>query len=145
MSTPPFILGRATKSDLPGIIHAMYRTFTQQFIHDAFMGPDTAENKVNLVKRHEKIIDEDGGEFWTKVTDTSSGKIVAAGNWKIYQSKAPLPVKESELPWLQGADPKRIEAANALLDGMVNMRAKHYDGPYIGRKFPVRLGYALLT
>lgn len=115
MSKTPFQLSRATVNDIPEIVKLEYRNFTDPFVRECFMAADTPEGHESLIRQRRQALNEDPCDYWIKVIDTSTGRIIAASNWKIYAGcvpELPIPV---DISWLTGESLERVKGIWAAL------------------------------
>ncbi|KAF2220741.1 hypothetical protein BDZ85DRAFT_267075 [Elsinoe ampelina] len=131
-SPPPFTLSRVDERDFAEIIEVQYRSFPDPWVRDVFVGPDTPENKERLRKEHIQRSKDEPQDYWIKVTDKTTGKIIAASNWKINPSIVPDHDKyePTEFSWLQN-DPKKLEKASNYIRTMIETRKKCFTEPYV--------------
>lgn len=116
---------------MPEIIDVEFRTFTNPVLQEIFMGPDTPAGRKALAEKYAGYMKTDFSDFWTKVVDAGTGRIIAASNWKIYQSAVPDHDKtDVETPWLEGQTEK-LERARKALAAMVQTRKKFMTEPYL--------------
>lgn len=81
MST--FTLHRAAATDLPAILDAEYDSFVEP-IRTLVLGAPDKTYLPRLVKHSQEELRGNPHLIWLYVRDESSGKIVAASNWKIF-------------------------------------------------------------
>ena len=127
----PFILTRATTpSDFTAIIACEFRTFTDPFIRDVFMGPDTPSNQARLASYYQSILHTNPADVWIKVTEKSTGKIVGASNWRVHMGAVPEHEEEDlGWEWLQG-DEEKMGKVKEVIGGIAETRRKLFTEPY---------------
>lgn len=113
--TPTFALSKAEPSDMQETANLQFKVFTEPIIRDVFMGPDTPAGHSALANTFVKTMHEDASDYWIKVVNQSTGKIVAASNWKIHQSLVKGVVEDGDPEWLKGLDEERLERTRKVL------------------------------
>ncbi|KAF2153522.1 hypothetical protein K461DRAFT_278331 [Myriangium duriaei CBS 260.36] len=125
-----FSLLRAVPDDMPEIVDLLWTVFTAQRTRDAFLGPDTPEGRKACVERYGKDMREHPADYWLKVVDNASGKIIAISNWRIHPTVAPEPYENMDLPWLD-YDKEYQKKIVGILHDIVNARKRLYTQPHI--------------
>lgn len=130
-SSGPFILSRATTpSDFTAIIACEFRTFTDSFIRDIFMGPDTPSNQARLASYYQHILHTNPADIWIKVTEKSTGKIVGASNWRVHMGSVPEHEEEDlGWEWLEG-DEEKMKKVKEVIGEIAETRRKLFTEPY---------------
>lgn len=126
----PFVLSRATTpSDFTAIIACEFRTFTDSFIRDIFMGPDTPSNQARLASYYQSILATNPADIWIKVTEKSTGKIVGASNWRIHMGAVPEHEEDLGWEWLEG-DEDKMRKVKEVVRQIAETRRKLFTEPY---------------
>ena len=127
-STAPFVLSRATASDMDEIVDLQYDCFPG-FVREVFMG---CFSKNDLPRVRDLFIDkmqQDPNDVWIKVVDKLSGNVVAASNWKLYvNGPSSGGVKDEAPEWLEG---ELREKSKAMMKKVNEKRAEAMTGPFI--------------
>ncbi|PNS21190.1 hypothetical protein CAC42_3528 [Sphaceloma murrayae] len=126
----PFTLSPFKEEDFAELVAMEYKTFTDSRIQDTFMGPDTPEGREQLRLKYIKTSKEDPHDYWIKIVDKSSGKMIAASNWKICQSTIPDHLEDISYPYLQ-EHPDRLKVALAVQSDIMCTRKRLYREPYV--------------
>lgn len=128
MPDAPFILARATESDIDEISELEYDCFPE-WVQRMFMGCYSRDDLKKVKQRHIKIMQDDPNDVWVKVTDKKSGRIVAASNWKLYvNGQSHGGAKEEPPEGLEGEDAKK---SRELMEKMNATKADRMPGPFI--------------
>ena len=128
MSDAPFILARATESDIDEIAELEYDCFPE-FVRRLFMGCHSRADLKKCKDRHLKHMQDDPNDAWIKVTDKNSGRIVAASNWKLYvNGQSHGGAKEEPPEDLEGEDLKK---SKEIFEKMNASKANRMPGPFI--------------
>ena len=143
-SLEAFALRKALPSDISDIVDTQFRAFTDDFVRDVFMGPDTRGGHERLQDRYSTTMREDFSDIWIKVTDEASGTIVAASNWKIHLNSVPKHESDFDSFWLED-DPEKLKRAEAVLDGLVETRKRLMTEPFVRGCFCVPCTVEMLT
>jgi hypothetical protein len=126
----PFILSRATPSDIDAIIACEFRTFTDTFIREVFMGHDTPAGHKNLSAHYQNILRTNPADVWIKVEEKSTGKIVGASNWRVHMSSVPEHEEEDlGWGWLEG-DEEKLRKVKEVIKDITETRRKLFTEPY---------------
>lgn len=131
----PFILSRATTpSDFSRIVACEFKTFTDPFIRDLFMGPDTPSGQANLSSHYQQILKINPSDIWIKVENKATGEIVGASNWRVHMSSVPEHQEEDMgWGWLEGNHEKLKKCKEVMAD-IMEKRKELFTEPYC-RKF----------
>ncbi|GAB1312410.1 N-acetyltransferase domain-containing protein [Madurella fahalii] len=123
-----FALSRASPDDLPELARLQYRCFPP-VVREIFMGCKTEDDLPRLVRRHEKLMQQDSSDVWIKVTDQTTGRVVAASNWKVYVN-GPVPASADEEPpeWLEG---EALEKSRKIHRALNEARRKANPGGFV--------------
>ena len=126
-----YALTRASAADIKAITNVLYTSF-DQFARDNYFGVSTTDDLPKLADKYAKIMANDAADVWVKVEDTTTGRIVAASNWKLYlASESALPrVQDEPAPWLVG---EAVEKQKLLLEPLNEARTKANPGPFMCR------------
>lgn len=143
-STPTFALSKAEPSDMQETAILQFKVFTEPIIRDVFMGPDTPAGHSALANMFVRTMHEDASDYWIKVVDPSTGKIVAASNWKIHQSLVKGVVDDEDPAWLAEFDEERIERTRKVLL-RVREKKRMMPVPRLRECKVLRIGLAYLT
>ena len=138
MSTPHFSLSRAGAADVEEIVALQYHCMPP-FVRECFMGCFSEADLPRATDDFRHIMKTDPHDIWVKVTDTASGKIISASNWKIYPSSAPASSDDKPMPWLKG---EQLEQSKLMLDTMNEQRRKANQGGYV--RMSTSLGLSLI-
>ncbi|GAM91104.1 hypothetical protein ANO11243_091510 [Dothideomycetidae sp. 11243] len=144
-----FRLARASAADLPEIVDLLFRVFTDETNHDLCMGLDTPEGHSNLSKVLAQIMRTNPGDYWIKILDESTGRIIAATNYRIHLAVVPEQSSEynHNLTWLQDR-PETMQTMLRLLEEGEAWTTKNLVEPYIpseeGTKFYQTHGFVAL-
>lgn len=133
-SNSSFQLARATADDIPEIVEIEYRVFTEPIVVECFMAPNTPAGHTSLVRQRQQAMKDDPCDYWIKVTDTSTGRIAAAANWKIYAGGVPEPKASVDLGWLEG---EALDRAQRIWATLLDEDKKTMTGPCLCRFQPV--------
>jgi hypothetical protein len=132
MSDAPFILARATESDIDEIAELEYDCFPE-FVRRLFMGCHSRADLKKCKDRHLKHMQNDPNDAWIKVTDKKTGRIVAASNWKLYvNGQSHGGAKEEPPEDLEGEDLKK---SREIFEKMNATKADKMPGPFIRSLF----------
>lgn len=125
-----FVLSRATEHDIAEIVELQYRSFESRLVKELLMGCSSPEDLPKFIAKRIQTTKEDPSDIWIKVIDSTTLKIVAASNWKLYLGPATaIPRGSMEVPqWLAG---KQAEEAHALLDPMNEARNMANTEPFL--------------
>ncbi|KAF4556601.1 Hypothetical protein D9617_1g084790 [Elsinoe fawcettii] len=128
----PFTLSRVEDDDFPELIDVELRSFTDQVIRDTYIGPDTPEGREAHRQKYLGIRKREMQDFWIKVTEKSTGKIVAASNWKICPNRIPNHDESEslEFPWLKD-EPEKREKAREKISEIIESRKQNFIEPYV--------------
>lgn len=130
----PFILSRATSTDLSRIVACEFKTFTDPFIRDLFMGPDTPSGQANLSSHYQQILQTNPSDIWIKVEDKATGEIVGASNWRVHMSNVPEHQEEDMgWGWLEG-NHEQLKKCKEVMADIMEKRRELFTEPYC-RKF----------
>ncbi|KXX74390.1 hypothetical protein MMYC01_209939 [Madurella mycetomatis] len=123
-----FVLSRASADDLPELARLQYKCFPPM-IRELFMGCRTEDDLPRLVQHHEKSMRNDPSDVWIKVTDQTTGRVVAASNWKVHVN-GPAPASADDEPpeWLEG---EALEKSKKMLQAFNEARRKANPGGFI--------------
>lgn len=123
-----FALCRASPDDLPELARLQYKCFPPM-IRELFMGCKTEADLPRLVQHHLKSMLQDPSDVWIKVTDQTTGRAVAASNWKVHVN-GPVPASaDDEAPeWLEG---EALEKSMKMLQAFNEARRKANPGGFI--------------
>lgn len=126
-----FILSRATTpSDFDRIVACEFKTFTDPFIRDLFMGPDTPAGQANLSSHYQQILHSNPSDVWIKVEDKATGEIVGASNWRVHMSHVPKHQEEDMgWTWLEGNHEKLKKVKEVMAD-IMEKRKELFTEPY---------------
>jgi hypothetical protein len=130
-SGSPFILSRATSpSDFDAIIACEFHTFTETFLRDVFMGPDTPSNHSRLASHYQHILHTNPADVWIKVEEKATGKLVGASNWRVHMGAAPEHEEEDlGWEWLKD-DEEKMKKVKEVIRGITETRRKLFTEPY---------------
>jgi hypothetical protein len=141
----PFILSRATiPTDFTAIITCEFLTFTDPFIREVFMGPDTPSNHKTLASHYQNILHTNPADVWIKVEEKSTGKIVGASNWRIHMGSVPEHQEEDlGWEWLRG-DEEKLGRVKEVVRGIAETRRRLFTEPYC-REYISVLDFLLIS
>ncbi|GAM91101.1 hypothetical protein ANO11243_091480 [Dothideomycetidae sp. 11243] len=127
-----FKLARASPEDMLEIVRLQFRAFPGPIHQDIFLGPNTPEGHEHLARSYVRTMQTNSGDYWMKVTEKATGKIVAATEWRIHPTVLPDHAAEEDmsLSWLQDK-PERLAFARDILGQSLAARRKHFTEPYI--------------
>jgi hypothetical protein len=129
-TSSPFVLSRATLSDMDAIIACEFRTFTDTFIREVFMGHDTPAGHANLSSHYQNILRTNPADVWIKVEEKATGKIVGASNWRVHMSNVPEHEEEDlGWGWLEG-DEEKMRKVKEVIREITETRRKLFTEPY---------------
>ncbi|KAF2151540.1 hypothetical protein K461DRAFT_321766 [Myriangium duriaei CBS 260.36] len=99
---PVFHLSRATPKDMDEMIHIIGALAEEDTnIRERAIGPNTAEQRERNTKAFQMMMTKDPTQIWLKVTELTTGKIVAGSMWRLDPAVAPKITLESwPRPWL---------------------------------------------
>lgn len=87
-----------------------------------------AEDISRFVSIQEKIMKSNPADFWIKVIDNETGKIIAATNWRLYLgTQESLDRKGDEVPWWLSEEDK--ERSLELIGPLNESRREFNKGP----------------
>jgi len=86
---PNFMLSRATVEDMREVVELEYNTFTDPVIRKMFMYPDTATGHAALLEQRIAAVTTNPHDYWIKIIDAASGRLVAVSNWRIFVGVVP--------------------------------------------------------
>ena len=128
-SRPPkmhFVLSRVAEEDFDELLEVQFRAFQKVGLHEALFGPNTKENRDRVKKQFVQDMHSDASDYWMKLVDTTTNRIVSASQWKIYPSWAPLKSHDKfQATWFEGEDRKMAEY---LCEDFMTRRSKHMFG-----------------
>lgn len=142
MSSPaPFELVRVGVEDLDEIVELQYESFFP-FVREIFMGCRTKADLPLITKVMKKALLEDPNDVWIGVKDKSTGKFIAAANWKVFVN-GEGGVREADSPpdWLEGEE---YERSKAVMGKFSAARLEAMPGPFIC-KLPCQFASAELN
>jgi hypothetical protein len=141
----PFILSRATTpSDFASIITCEFLTFTDPFIREVFMGPDTPSNHKTLSAHYQHILHTNPADVWIKVEEKETGKIVGASNWRVHMGSVPEHQEEDlGWEWLRG-DEEKLGRVKEVVRDITETRRRLFTEPYC-RKYISVLDFLLIS
>lgn len=131
MATSEYFLSRASPSDLPEIVQVQYTSFQAPFERELLMGCSSpSEDLPKLSEMYAEESRTDPADIWIKVVEKSTGRIVAASNWKVYVAPATaLQRRRDEAPtWLEG---DKAVASKGIFEGMNDVRVRENQGPFL--------------
>ncbi|KAI0378769.1 acyl-CoA N-acyltransferase [Hypomontagnella monticulosa] len=128
MSLNRFILSRADEGDIPEITRVEYECFPP-VIRELFMGCKSEADLPLITAKNLRDRERDPHDIWIKVVDSTTGKIVAASNWKVFLNSG-APNESDEVPpeWLEG---EVLEKASKIMGVWNEARRKENPGPHI--------------
>ena len=138
LSNSKFTLTRATATDTPSIASVIYHSF-DLFARENFFGIPSTTQIPLLAEKFATAISSDPADVWIKVTDESTGELVAASNWKIYLApeKALPRVVDSPKPWVEDGTVR--ERMRLLIEPMNESRARANPGAFMCAFEPHRI------
>ncbi|KAF2147912.1 hypothetical protein K461DRAFT_283055 [Myriangium duriaei CBS 260.36] len=97
-----FLLTRAIPEDIPKMIGIIGGLSDEDVtIRDFAMGPNTAEQREINARTFQATMTQDPQQFWLKVTEQSSGRIVSGSMWQIHPTVVPEVTRDTRpRPWL---------------------------------------------
>ena len=122
-----FRLERATPADMREMVDLQYACFPPEVI-DIFMGGSSPEDISRLCESYTKHMRENPSDVWIKVTDTETGKIIAASDWRVYVNGAPQQADDEPPAWLEGA---ALERSKKITGQFNEARRRANPGPYV--------------
>ncbi|GAM83902.1 hypothetical protein ANO11243_018920 [Dothideomycetidae sp. 11243] len=134
-----FHLCRAGPEDMPAIVAIMFHQFRDPMSHDKFMGPDTPEQHKWLARYLGNLSEQNPHDYWIKIVDNPTGKLIAASNWRIHPSVTPEPFEDTALPWLHNKEERRAEAVKRLTN-IMTMRKRLFNQPHISGAMMAKWG-----
>jgi len=121
-----FVLSRASAEDIAEITAMEYRAFANlPSVKTTFLGCESEADLPKLVARCQKDMQNDPNDVWIKVVDKSTGKIVAASNWKVFINKDDPAWDEKPCDWM---DQERTDKAKSTLTRMNKIRHEQMPG-----------------
>jgi len=125
-----FVLSRASLEDIPEITLMEYRAFANiPLIQTTFLGCESEADLPKLVESFKSDMQNDPTSMWIKVVDKSTGKIIAASNWKLFINQANPDSDDKPCDWM---DQARTEKATSILDRMTKARHRQMpEGGYL--------------
>ena len=128
MTDHPFTLARASEADINEIVQLQYNCF-EEWIRRIFMGVHSPEDLPRCAQRFVEHMQNDPNDAWVKVMDKSTGRIVAASNWKVYvNGKTDGGVKDSPPEGLQGED---LEKSREIMEKVNQKKREANPGPFV--------------
>ncbi|KAI5202863.1 hypothetical protein E4T39_04436 [Aureobasidium subglaciale] len=128
--TGPFVLSRATTpADFDAIVALEFKTFTDTFIREIFMGPDTPIGHANLSSMYQKTLVKNPADVWIKVVEKATGKVVGASNWRVHMGSVPVHEEDLGWEWL-GDDEEKLEKVKGVVEAIMDTRRKLFTEPY---------------
>lgn len=126
----PFVLSRATATDISPITDLMYDSFPDPTLRRIFMGCHSKAELPHLQQNYVRLMTTDPGDVWIKITERESGRIVAASSWKVHINGIPPGHDLDELPmWLgEGEDLEQARRVQGEWDGA---RRRNMTGPFL--------------
>lgn len=132
MATPSnsLVLSPLEESDLPEFIQLMYDSFGEN-VRNYLMGCSDVSNMPKLQAMYVEQMRENPTAIFWKVTDKSTGKIVAASKWNLLMipGSADKWARNVVPPWLEGDEKAGGEAIVAMVDK--ERLAQHQDRPFL--------------
>ncbi|KAK3114856.1 hypothetical protein LTR53_006393 [Teratosphaeriaceae sp. CCFEE 6253] len=129
--SPPFTLSRCTTDDLAELLDLQYACFPAS-VRLMFMGCNTPAQPGELQHIREsyaELMRKDPHDIWIAVRDTSTGRIIAGANWKVYMNGEADDRKAEEPPsWLEGEE---LAASQRIIDRFESLRRKAMPDPFI--------------
>lgn len=129
------ILSRVKDEDLDELLLGQYSAFTGNAAHDAIYGLNTPVARADAKKKFLKEMHTDPADYWLKIVDQDSGKLVAASNWKIYptwaESKGEQVKDEmNDEHAIYGFQPGSVElrAHEVTMEDYIGRRKRYTDG-----------------
>ena len=109
----PFELSDVSKEELRDVVDMLLKAYgnSSAFVNAVYphkITDDGVEGLDMVVTRLQYLRDVDPSAKWFKVTDSSTGQIVSASQWNIYDTDKPLEVMLDGPPeaWVTEADKK---------------------------------------
>jgi hypothetical protein len=130
-NSPPFVLSRASEDDLEEIISLQYECFPQ-LLREIFMGTKTRDDLPKLLKLSLEEVQQQPEDIWIKVVERSSGKIIAASNWKVY-ANGPSRNSTGAPTWLEG---ELAQTSSSVYEEFGRERLKALPGPHVCKYLP---------
>lgn len=104
------ILSRVEEKDFDELLEVQYKAFGDVDVHQALFGPNTKENRDRVKEAFVKDMHNDVADYWMKLVDATTGRIVSASQWKIYPSwVTPKEHHKFEAPFYEGDERKWSE------------------------------------
>ncbi|TKX18257.1 acetyltransferase (GNAT) domain-containing protein 13 [Elsinoe australis] len=128
----PFTLSPLREEEVAELVVLEFKTFPNPVIQDTFMGPNTPSGHEMVRQRYLRTMKSDPHDYWIKVTDKATGKIIAASNWKICQSTIPdhETSEDTSYTWLQDK-PERLAVAQRIMGDVIKARKENFREPYV--------------
>lgn len=124
----PFVLSRATPSDMEKIVDLQYDCFPD-FIRRVFMGVDSKNDLSKVTKTFIEKMQSDPNDVWIQVVDKESGQVIAASNWKIYINGETHGGVKDDPP--EGLEGEWLEKSKEFMAKINEARAKSMPGPFV--------------
>lgn len=121
-------LARATPDDMAEIVELDYRTNSNPVIREVFMAPDTVEGHASLVRERQQAMADNPTDYWLKVLDNATGRIIASSCWNVYAGSVPEPKIGVDTSWLRSDS---LERANSIWAGIMESHKKNMTEPCI--------------
>ena len=131
-SRPPFVLSRATPSDMENIVNLQYDCF-DDVIRQIFMGVKSKEDLPKVRDDYVKKMQSDPNDVWIQVVNKESGQVVAASNWKVYVNGETHGGVKEQPP--EGIEGETLERSKDIMAKMNEKRAKSMPGPFVRKLF----------
>ncbi|PPJ60926.1 hypothetical protein CBER1_06197 [Cercospora berteroae] len=125
-----FVLAKATPNDMAELVQVQYEAFKPKYVRELFMGCKDTEDLPRLAKKYAEDMAQDPTDLWIKVTDLTTGNIVAASNWRLYLATSSVQPRgiDEPLPWVDG---ELAAEAKEILGPMNSTRIENNAEPFI--------------
>lgn len=139
-----FHLSKAGPEDIAACVDVLFDTFKHEYFHQTIGGPDTPHWRANLTQTYIETLQTMPGDYWMKVIDTATGKVIGTSNWDIQPNVVPSVQRNMKTPWLDD-DPEMQAVVAARLAETAEVKKKYLTGPHIRKYIDEGSRYSLLN
>ncbi|PIA96314.1 hypothetical protein CB0940_10610 [Cercospora beticola] len=125
-----FVLARATPNDMAELVQVQYEAFKPKYVRELFMGCRDTDDLPKLAKKYAEDMAQDPTDLWIKVTDLTTGEIVAASNWRLSLASSNVQPRgiDEPMPWVDG---ELAAEAKEIMEPMNKTRIENNAEPFI--------------
>lgn len=130
ISMSAFELSKASLEDISACVDVLFDTFTSDWLRDTFTGPDTPQWRAHATKSYQHINRTLPGDYWIKVTEAATGRVIGFSDWRIHPNVVPPHDRDKSVPWFADNPEKKAEVVKRLRE-IEDVRRQYITEPYI--------------